>query len=209
MGQTQQILEAINGQLSARVMRSYAAFVHGMAQVQSLKSELVVTAMLARTARKQLARVQRQATPNLSHSPILYHMSHRKTKSHTAPFSFHMSHSHSLHMSHFALFFPMQHRHGVLVLCPLEGVWGSHITGTRTRDPYPSFVFGSDMVEPGLTVISKLRRQRALKQLRALSRGLHSFRSDVHALLSRVGVCHEAQQRGVDACLEQGCGVQV
>ena len=31
--QTQDVLNSINSQLSARVMRSYGAFVHGMAQV--------------------------------------------------------------------------------------------------------------------------------------------------------------------------------
>ena len=36
--QTQGVLDAINGQLSARVMRSYGAFVHGIAQVPQLES---------------------------------------------------------------------------------------------------------------------------------------------------------------------------
>ena len=46
------VLDAINLQLSARVMRSYGAFVHGMAQVQQLKSDLVTTAILCRQARE-------------------------------------------------------------------------------------------------------------------------------------------------------------
>ena len=33
--QTQDVLNSINSQLSARVMRSYGAFVHGMAQVRT------------------------------------------------------------------------------------------------------------------------------------------------------------------------------
>ena len=33
--QTQLVLDSINSQLSARVMRSYGAFVHGMAQVRT------------------------------------------------------------------------------------------------------------------------------------------------------------------------------
>ena len=36
--QTQVVLDSINSQLSARVMRSYGAFVHGMAQVPRLAS---------------------------------------------------------------------------------------------------------------------------------------------------------------------------
>jgi len=36
--QTQLVLDSINSQLSARVMRSYGAFVHGMAQVPRLAS---------------------------------------------------------------------------------------------------------------------------------------------------------------------------
>ena len=36
--QTQLVLDSINSQLSARVMRSYGAFVHGMAQVPQLAS---------------------------------------------------------------------------------------------------------------------------------------------------------------------------
>ena len=38
--QTQVVLDSINSQLSARVMRSYGAFVHGMAQVPRLVSRL-------------------------------------------------------------------------------------------------------------------------------------------------------------------------
>ena len=56
--QTQTVLDAINSQLSARVMRSYGAFVHGMAQVQQLESDLVLTAMLCRSSRRHLSRVQ-------------------------------------------------------------------------------------------------------------------------------------------------------
>ena len=56
--QTQVVLDAINSQLSARVMRSYGAFVHGMAQVQQLESDLVLTAILCRSARRHLAHVQ-------------------------------------------------------------------------------------------------------------------------------------------------------
>ena len=56
--QTQVVLDAINSQLSARVMRSYGAFVHGMAQVQQLESDLVLTAILCRSARRHLGRVQ-------------------------------------------------------------------------------------------------------------------------------------------------------
>ena len=52
MAQTQVVLDAINSQLSARVMRSYGAFVHGMAQVQRLESDLVLTAILCRSARR-------------------------------------------------------------------------------------------------------------------------------------------------------------
>ena len=43
--QTQGVLDAINGQLSARVMRSYGAFVHGIAQVRQLESR--TTAILS------------------------------------------------------------------------------------------------------------------------------------------------------------------
>ena len=57
-GETQIVLDAINSQLSARVMRSYGAFVHGMAQVQQLESDLVLTAILCRSARRHLGRVQ-------------------------------------------------------------------------------------------------------------------------------------------------------
>lgn len=56
--QTHAVLDAINAQLSARVMRSYAAFVHGMAQVQQLESELILAAILCRSARRHLCRVQ-------------------------------------------------------------------------------------------------------------------------------------------------------
>lgn len=56
--QTQVVLDAINSQLSTRVMRSYGAFVHGMAQVQQLESDLVLTAILCRSARRHLSRVQ-------------------------------------------------------------------------------------------------------------------------------------------------------
>ena len=56
--QTQVVLDAINSQLSARVMRSYGAFVHGMAQVQQLESDLIITAILCRSARRHLSRVQ-------------------------------------------------------------------------------------------------------------------------------------------------------
>lgn len=56
--QTQTVLDAINSQLSARVMRSYGAFVHGMSQVQQLESDLVLTAILCRSARRHLGRVQ-------------------------------------------------------------------------------------------------------------------------------------------------------
>ena len=56
--QTQTVLDAINSQLSARVMRSYGAFVHGMAQVQQLESDLVLTAILCRSARRHLGTVQ-------------------------------------------------------------------------------------------------------------------------------------------------------
>ena len=52
------VLDAINLQLSARVMRSYGAFVHGMAQVQQLESDLVLTAILCRSARRHLGKVQ-------------------------------------------------------------------------------------------------------------------------------------------------------
>ena len=38
--QTQVVLDAINSQLSTRVMRSYGAFVHGMAQVPRLVNSL-------------------------------------------------------------------------------------------------------------------------------------------------------------------------
>ena len=55
---TQLVLDAINLQLSTRVMRSYGAFVHGMAQVQLLESDLVLTAILCRSARRHLGRVQ-------------------------------------------------------------------------------------------------------------------------------------------------------
>ena len=41
-----------------RVMRSYGAFVHGMAQVQQLESDLVLTAILCRSARRHLGKVQ-------------------------------------------------------------------------------------------------------------------------------------------------------
>ena len=58
MSQTQVVLDAINSQLSARVMRSYGAFVHGMAQVQQLESDLALTAILCRSARRGLGRVQ-------------------------------------------------------------------------------------------------------------------------------------------------------
>ena len=54
----QAVLDAINSQLSARVMRSYGAFVHGMAQVQQLESDLVLTAILCRSARRHLGKVQ-------------------------------------------------------------------------------------------------------------------------------------------------------
>ena len=56
--ETQAVLDAINSQLSARVMRSYGAFVHGMAQVQQLESDLVLTAILCRSARRHLGYVQ-------------------------------------------------------------------------------------------------------------------------------------------------------
>jgi len=56
--QTQLVLEAVNSKLSARVMRSYGAFVHGMAQVQQLKSDLTLTAIQCRSARKHLGRVR-------------------------------------------------------------------------------------------------------------------------------------------------------
>ena len=56
--QTQVVLDAINSQLSARVMRSYGAFVHGMAQVQQLESDMVHTAILCRSSRRHLGRVQ-------------------------------------------------------------------------------------------------------------------------------------------------------
>mmetsp|Transcript_38370 Transcript_38370/g.95454 ORF Transcript_38370/g.95454 Transcript_38370/m.95454 type:complete len:684 (+) Transcript_38370:34-2085(+) len=56
--QTQVILDAINSQLSMRVMRSYGAFVHGMAQVQQLESDMVHTAILCRSSRRHLGRVQ-------------------------------------------------------------------------------------------------------------------------------------------------------
>ena len=56
--ETQTVLDAINSQLSARVMRSYGAFVHGMAQVQTLESDLVLTAILCRSARRHLGHVQ-------------------------------------------------------------------------------------------------------------------------------------------------------
>jgi hypothetical protein len=46
--QTTRVLEAVNAKLSARVMRSYGAFVHGMAQVQQLKSDLTLTAIQVR-----------------------------------------------------------------------------------------------------------------------------------------------------------------
>ena len=58
MVQTQAVLDAINLQLSARVMRSYGAFVHGMAQVQQLESDLVITAILCRSARRHLGLVE-------------------------------------------------------------------------------------------------------------------------------------------------------
>jgi len=58
IAQTQLVLDAINSQLSARVMRSYGAFVHGMAQVQLLESDLVLTAILCRSARRHLGKVQ-------------------------------------------------------------------------------------------------------------------------------------------------------
>ncbi|EOD40469.1 hypothetical protein EMIHUDRAFT_125538, partial [Emiliania huxleyi CCMP1516] len=58
LDQTQDVLEEINSKLSARVMRSYGAFVHGMAQVQQLKSDLVLTAIQCRAARKHLSRVE-------------------------------------------------------------------------------------------------------------------------------------------------------
>ena len=47
---TRSVLGAINSRLSARVMRSYGAFVHGMAQVQQLESDLIITAILCRSA---------------------------------------------------------------------------------------------------------------------------------------------------------------
>lgn len=56
--QTQVILDAINSQLSVRVMRSYGTFVHGMAKVQQLESDLVFASILCRSARRQLAKVQ-------------------------------------------------------------------------------------------------------------------------------------------------------
>eukprot|EP00966_Prymnesium_polylepis_P045205 1047252-Prymnesium_polylepis.1 len=56
--QTQVVLDAINSQLSMRVMRSYGAFVHGMAQVQQLESDMVHTAILCRSSRRHLGRVQ-------------------------------------------------------------------------------------------------------------------------------------------------------
>lgn len=46
--QTARVLEAVSAKLSARVMRSYGAFVHGMAQVQQLKSDLTLTAIQVR-----------------------------------------------------------------------------------------------------------------------------------------------------------------
>ena len=55
---TRSVLGAINSRLSARVMRSYGAFVHGMAQVQQLESDLIITAILCRSARRHLSRVQ-------------------------------------------------------------------------------------------------------------------------------------------------------
>ena len=58
MEQTQTVLDAINTQLSARVMRSYGAFVHGMSQVQQLESDLAHSAILCRSARRHLGRVQ-------------------------------------------------------------------------------------------------------------------------------------------------------
>ena len=58
MVQAQVVLDAINSQLSARVMRSYGAFVHGMAQVQQLESDLVLAAILCRSARRHLGRVR-------------------------------------------------------------------------------------------------------------------------------------------------------
>lgn len=56
--QTQLVLEAVNVKLSARVMRSYSAFVHGMSQVQQLKSDLTLTAIQCRSARKHLSRIR-------------------------------------------------------------------------------------------------------------------------------------------------------
>lgn len=56
--QTQAVLDAVNAQLSARVMRSYGAFVHGMAQVQQLESDLVLTGILCRSARRHLSVVR-------------------------------------------------------------------------------------------------------------------------------------------------------
>ena len=54
--QTGVLLESINSQLSARVMRSYGAFVHGMEQVQQLEGDLVLASMLCRTSRRSLGR---------------------------------------------------------------------------------------------------------------------------------------------------------
>ena len=80
--QTQDVLNSINSQLSARVMRSYGAFVHGMAQVrttspplhrptaslttaihgiaqvQQLERDLMASAILCRAARRHLGLVQ-------------------------------------------------------------------------------------------------------------------------------------------------------
>lgn len=50
--QTQVVLDAINSQLAARVMRSYGAFVHGISQVQQLESDLLLTNILCRSARR-------------------------------------------------------------------------------------------------------------------------------------------------------------
>ena len=55
---TQGVLDLINSQLSARVMRSYGAFVHGMAQVQQLERDLMASAILCRSARRHLGLVQ-------------------------------------------------------------------------------------------------------------------------------------------------------
>ena len=58
ISQTQVVLDSISSQLSARVMRSYGAFVHGMSQVQQIESDLTMSAILCRTARRQMGRVQ-------------------------------------------------------------------------------------------------------------------------------------------------------